>query len=37
MANIFDSLFACAIPEKSPSGKGVVTIVKLDEIEHLLK
>lgn len=37
MANIFNNLFACAIPDKSPNGKGVVSIVKLDEIEKLLK
>ena len=37
MINIFDSLFACAIPEKSPGGKGVVSIVSIDDIDKLLK
>jgi len=37
MLSIFDSLFACAVPEKSPRGKGIVSIVNLDEFDKLLK
>jgi len=37
MANIFHSLFACAVPEKSPGGKTILTIVSMDKIDELLK
>lgn len=37
MVNIFNSLFACAVPEKSPGGKGITSIISLDDIDKLLK
>lgn len=37
MLNIFDNLFACAVPEKSPGGEGIISIVSMDEIDKLLK
>jgi len=37
MEDIFDKLFACAIPEKSPGGKGVLTILQLEDIDKLIK
>ncbi len=37
MSNIFDQLFACAVPEKSPGGEGIITVVSLEEIDKLMK
>jgi len=37
MADIFDRLFACHVPEVSPSGKKTLTILGVDEIDKLLK
>ena len=37
MSNIFDSLFACAVPEKSPGGEGIISIISLEEIDKLLR
>jgi DNA mismatch repair protein MutL len=37
MANIFDRLFASQLPEVSPSGKKILTILGIDEIEKLIK
>ena len=37
MADIFDRLFACHVPEISPSGKKTLSILATEEIEKLLK
>jgi DNA mismatch repair protein MutL len=37
MANIFDTLFACSLPEVAPDGSNIVTIIQLNEIDKLLK
>lgn len=37
MQEIINSLFACEVPDKSPSGKRVVTILKPEEIEAKFK
>ncbi len=37
MREIIDSLFACKIPNYSPSGKPVVSILNLSEIENMFK
>ena len=37
MQEIIDSLFACQNPNYSPSGKVIVTIISIDEIEKLFK
>jgi len=37
MADIFDRLFACNVPEISPSGKKTLTIFGIEEIDKLLK
>ncbi len=37
MASIFDSLFACAVPEVAPDGSNIVAIVPLAELEKYLK
>ncbi len=35
--NLFDTLFACTTPNYSPTGKPVVTIIDMDEINKRLK
>lgn len=37
MQEIFDSLFMCKVPKVSPDGKQILTIVKVTELESLLK
>ncbi|HEY9114899.1 MAG TPA: DNA mismatch repair endonuclease MutL [Bacteroidales bacterium] len=37
MADIFDRLFACQVPEISASGKKTLTIVGMEEIDKMLK
>jgi DNA mismatch repair protein MutL len=37
MENLFDTLFACKSPNYSPSGKPVVSIIQIDEIEKRFK
>ena len=37
MRMIFDSLFACAMPEVAPDGSNIVTIVPLKDLEKFLK
>jgi DNA mismatch repair protein MutL len=37
MRNLVDSLFACSNPNYSPSGKQVISIINIDEIEKILK
>jgi len=37
MQEIINSLFACEVPDKSPSGKRVVTILKPEEMEAKFK
>jgi DNA mismatch repair protein MutL len=37
MSDIFNRLFACEVPAVSPDGKKIIRIVKLDEIEDILK
>lgn len=37
MQNLVDSLFACDIPNYSPYGKSVLTIIQDNELERLLK
>jgi len=37
MSDIFNRLFASKVPEVSPDGKKIVTIIQSDEIEKLLK
>lgn len=37
MQDIFDRLFACAVPEKSAYGKAVLSILSLDEIDKMIK
>lgn len=37
MEDIFDRLFACKVPEISPDGKAIVTVLTLSDIEKLMK
>lgn len=37
MADIFNNLFACQVPEVSANGEKIVSIMKVEDIEHLLK
>lgn len=37
MSDIFNRLFACTVPEVSPDGKKIVTIIELVDLEKLLK
>jgi len=37
MGSIFDSLFACQVPEVAPDGSNVLTIVALADLEKYLK
>ncbi len=37
MKNLINSLFACQVPDKSPSGKKTVAIISPDEIEEKFK
>ena len=37
MSDLFNRLFACALPGYSPSGKKIITIIALAEIERFLK
>jgi len=37
MGMIFDSLFACTMPEVAPDGSNIVTIVPLNDLEKFLK
>jgi len=37
MRNIVDQLFACSNPNYSPSGKQVISIINIEEIEKILK
>jgi DNA mismatch repair protein MutL len=37
MQQIIDALFACDVPNYSPSGKPVITILETEEIENRLK
>jgi DNA mismatch repair protein MutL len=33
MENLFDTLFACTAPNYSPSGKAVISIITLEDLE----
>ncbi len=37
MADIFQRLFSCKVPQLSPDGKNILAIISLDEIEKFLK
>jgi DNA mismatch repair protein MutL len=37
MRNLVDNLFACTNPNYSPSGKQVISIINIEEIEKILK
>ncbi len=37
MANIFDSLFACEVPETALDGKKTLAIIPINDFEHYLK
>lgn len=37
MADIFDRLFACEVPEVAPDGRSIVMILALSDIEKLMK
>jgi DNA mismatch repair protein MutL len=37
MANLFDELFACQLPDVAPDGSPVVSIVPIEELERFLK
>ncbi len=37
MADLFDRLFACKVPETAPDGKKIVGIVSLSDLEEFLK
>ena len=37
MGDLFDSLFACAAPNYSPSGKPVINIITLEELDKRFK
>ncbi len=37
MEDLFNNLFACAVPEKSPGGKDVLTILTIEEIDKLIR
>jgi DNA mismatch repair protein MutL len=37
MEDLFDTLFACAAPNYSPSGKSVIQIIALDELDRRFK
>jgi DNA mismatch repair protein MutL len=37
MADIFDRLFACQVPEVTPDGKKTMTIIPLADIENKMK
>ncbi len=37
MGSIFDSLFACRVPEVAPDGSSILTIVALADLENYLK
>ncbi len=37
MGSIFDSLFACQVPEVAPDGSNIITIVALSDLEKYLK
>ena len=37
MGSIFDSLFACSLPEVAPDGSNIVAIVTLTELEKIIK
>jgi DNA mismatch repair protein MutL len=37
MENLFDTLFACSAPNYSPSGKPVIQIIALDELDKRFK
>jgi DNA mismatch repair protein MutL len=37
MEELFDTLFACRAPNYSPSGKPVITIITLDELDKRFK
>jgi DNA mismatch repair protein MutL len=36
MRNLVDHLFACSNPNYSPSGKQVISIINIEEIEKIL-
>jgi len=37
IGELFDNLFACQIPNFSPSGKNIIKIIQTDEFEKMLK
>jgi DNA mismatch repair protein MutL len=37
MADIFQRLFSCKVPQLSPDGKNILAVIPLDEIEQFLK
>jgi DNA mismatch repair protein MutL len=37
MGDLFDSLFACSAPNYSPSGKQVINIITLEELDKRFK
>ena len=37
MEDLFDSLFACSAPNYSPSGKPVINIITLEELDKRFK
>ncbi len=37
MQELFDTLFACSTPNYSPSGKAIVTIITLEELDKRMK
>ena len=37
MENLFDTLFACSSPNYSPSGKPVISIITLEELDKHFK
>ena len=37
MEELFDTLFACKVPNYSPSGKAIISIITLEELDKKFK